>query len=214
MSIKLRSTKVIINGQEQTIVPGALPNSPSNGYFAIDSSDNKLKVWHTAKNRWIILGDAEDIFFDNSSNDFTSTNVQDAIEESYNSAIAKPRFSIVTAFNGTTGNNDWLGYNELIPGDQVPIRIPMNCKLKEITFAYRDTLIGSASVDGEFRLYKNGLSNPTNVVHTETFSNQNNGKIVSGLNISFSSNDVMVGRWTDLGSNPNDMAIAYFFQVE
>lgn len=218
MSYRLKGQKVIINGVEQIITPGTLPGSPANGHFAIDSSDNKLKVWHQSKNRWIILGDAIDIFFDNSTNGFTSTEVQHAIEEAYSTAVQKPRFSIVTSFNGTIGNNDWLGYNELIPGDQVPIRIPRNCKVREITFAYKNTELlgiptGSSLIDGTFKLYKNGLSDPTNVIHTEVFTNQASGKVVTGLNLSLNQGDFIVGRWTDQGDNPSDMAICYFFEV-
>lgn len=213
MSYRLKGPQVIIEGDINKIVPQTLPVTPVDGQFIIDIADKKLKAWNATLTRWVILGDALDVVFDNATNDFVSTNVQEAIEEARTTAILKPRFSIVTTFNGTVGN-DWLGYSELIPGNEVPIRIPLNCKLKEITFAYRDTLLGSASIDGVFRLYKNGFTNPTNVVHTETFTNQNNGKLVSGLSIAFGANDFMVGQWTDTGSNPNDMVIVYFLQVE
>jgi len=213
MSYRFKGQKVIIEGVENIIVPTSLPGSPEDGYLAVDSSDGKLKVYNETKARWVVLGDAEDIVFNNTSNGYTATEVQSAIEESFNSAILKPRFSIVTTFNGTTGN-EYLGYSELIPGDKTPIRIPLNSVLKEITVAYRDTLLGSASIDGTYRLYKNGLSNPGDVVHTEVFSNQNNGKLITGLNISFNANDYMVGQWVDQGSNPKDMVIVYFFQVQ
>ncbi|NJO48140.1 MAG: hypothetical protein HC840_00330 [Leptolyngbyaceae cyanobacterium RM2_2_4] len=162
---------------------------------------------------------ASDVPFSNSGNGFTAINAQEAIEEAKTTSILKPRFSIVTVFNGTIGNNNWLGYSELVPGDQVPIRIPLNSKLKEITVAYKNTNLleiptGSNLIDGRLQVFKNGLTDPTNIVHTETFTNQANGKVITGLNISFATGDYLVSRWKDDGDNPSDMAIVYFFQVE
>lgn len=159
------------------------------------------------------------VTFNNASNGYAATNAQAAIEESKTSAILKPRFSIVTTFNGTIGNNDWLGYDNLIPGDQVPIRIPLNSKLKEITIAYKNTDLlgiptGSNLIDGRLQIFKNGFIDPTNIVHTETFTNQANGKVITGLNVAFTASDFLVGRWKDDGDNPSDVAIVYFFQVE
>lgn len=150
---------------------------------------------------------AEGVPFDNSTNGFTSTDTQAAIEE-IGTGLATTRFTIVTTFNGSIGNNQWLGYNELLPGNNVPIRLPVNCILKELSFSYSGT-----SVDGEFRLFKNGLVDPTNVVYTETFTNQDNGKIVSSLNISLSSGDYIVGKWIDTGTNPSDLALVYYFET-
>lgn len=219
MSYKFKGQKIIINGVEQIIVPSSPPGSPEDGSIIVDVADNKLKVWHQSKNRWLVLGDAADIVFDNSTNGYTAIQAQAAIEESKNVAIAKPRFSVTTTFNGTVGNNDWLGYSELIPGDQVPIRVPVNCKLKEVTIAYKNTALlgiptGSNLIDGRLQVYKNGLTDPTDVVHTETFTNQANGKIITGLNVSFSAGDFLVSRWRDDGDNPSDAVIVYFFQIE
>lgn len=166
-----------------------------------------------------LRGVAHEYWFDNSSNGFISTHTQAAIEEAKSSAILKPRFSIVTTFNGTVGNNNWLGYSELIPGNEVPIRVPLNSKLKEITVSYKNTDLlgiptGSNLIDGRLQVFKNGLTDPTDIVHTETFTNQANGKIIAGLNISFAAGDYLVSRWKDDGDNPSDMAIVYFFQVE
>lgn len=219
MSYTLKGPKVIINGDINLLVAKTLPITPTDGQVEIDSADKKLKVWNATLTRWIILGDASDILFDNNSNGYTATNVQAAIEESKTEAILKPRFSITTTFNGSVGNNNWLSYNELIPGNQVPIRIPLNCTLREVTIAYKNTDLlgiptGSNLIDGRLQIYKNGLTDPTNIIHTETFTNQANGKIISGLNISFDAGDFLVSKWKDDGDNPSDMAIVYFFQVE
>lgn len=161
---------------------------------------------------------AQSIPFSNATNGFTSVNVQAAIEEAKAAAIAASRFCITTTFNGTIGNNEWLGYSEVLPGNNVPIRLPFQCRLKEIQFSYTQTTlggipIGSDQVDGRFDLYKNGLVSPTNVVFQGTFTNDAGGKTFSSVNVDFAAGDFMVGRWVDLGDNPSDMAILYFFQV-
>lgn len=106
MSYRFKGPKVIIEGQENLIVPSSLPVSPSDGYFAIDNSDNKFKVWSTAKNRWIILGDASDVVFDNSSNGFSSTDTQSAIEEAQNFPKIKYFYQSATGETQTTSTND------------------------------------------------------------------------------------------------------------
>lgn len=161
---------------------------------------------------------AKSIPFDSNGTEFSSTAVQEAILEAKQLALANSRFTIVCVFNGTIGNNNWLGYSELLPGNQVPIRLPKNCKLREISFSYSvSSLLGvpisGDQITGKFKIFKNGLTDPDNVVHTEQFTNQVGGKIVSGLNISLNVNDYIVGKWIDEGNNPSDMAIVYFFEV-
>lgn len=151
---------------------------------------------------------ANKITFDNSSNGFVATNTQTAIEESKTTAIGKARFTIVTTFNSTVGGNNWLGYNELLPGNVTPIRIPVSCTLKEITLSWNGT-----SVDGTFVLYKNGTSAGNIIYTSSSISNQSGGIIFTGLNLSFVNGDYYIGRWTDSGDNPSDMAVVYFFQT-
>lgn len=164
---------------------------------------------------------ADKVIFDNVTNGFTSTNTQTAIEEAKRSSIAKGRFIITTTFNSTVGNNDWLGFSELIPGDQVPITIPLNSKLREVVVRYKNSelLLGIISIssgnkiDGRLQIYKNGLTDSTNVVHTESFVSQPNGKLITGLNVTFNAGDYMVSKWKDDGTNPSDMVIMYCFEV-
>lgn len=161
---------------------------------------------------------SKNILFNNLTNGFSATEAQSAIEESKNQSLGKSRFTIVCTFNSTVGNNNWLGYNELLPGNQVPIRLALKCRLREISFSYnQNSILGiplsGENVDGQFQLYKNGLTDPTNVVYTETFTNQPGGKIVAGLSLDFAANDFMIGKWIDTGDNPSDMAITYYFEA-
>lgn len=164
-----------------------------------------------------LYGAAADLFFSNSINGFSSKTVQQAIEEAKSIALSKSRFCITTCFNGTVRNNQWLGFSELLPGNRVPIRIGTNCTLKEIAVSYdQSNLIGiplsSENIDGQLKIFKNGLTDPTHVVHTETFTNQPGGKIITGLNIALQAGDFIVARWADQGDNPSDMGIVYYFQ--
>lgn len=209
MSYRFKGPKVILEGDINKIVAQTLPVTPEDGQFVIDSTDKKLKVWNATAARWIILGDAVDQVFDNSTNGFTADNTQEAIEEAKDAAPGKARASIICTFNGTVGNNNWLGYSELIPGDQVPILIPFNCVLKEMTVVYQNAFLGSPSIDGRLDLYKNGTAGG-NIVFQHTFTNDNDGAILFP-EITFATGDQLRGRWVDQGDNPSDMVICYFF---
>lgn len=226
------STKNILNRQlsnnESYTVPygqwakavdeNLLINDITNGLIIVNDGTSDLSpsngIDHLKK---YYIDTAEQTPFDNSSNGFTSTNAQDAIEEAKSTATGLSRYTITCVFNSSIGNNNWLGYSELLPGNQVPIRIAVKSKIREITFSYNQSNIlgiplSSENVDGTFKLYKNGLTDPTHVVATIAFVNQPGGKIVTGLNISLNSGDFIVGRWTDQGDNPSDMAIVYHFE--
>jgi hypothetical protein len=146
--------------------------------------------------------------FSNAINGFTATESQAAIEEAKNTAPGKARVAITTTFNGTVGANQWLGYNELLPGNQVPILLPFACTLKEVSV----TWVGAA-VDGQIKFFKNGTTDPTNVIHTQTFTNQSDGGYFT-VNQAFAAGDSVRGRWIDQGDNPSDMALVYFFLLD
>lgn len=165
-----------------------------------------------------LTGIAGDQWFDNSTNGFSAKTTQSAVEEAKDIALGKSRFTIVCTFNGTVGNNNWLGFSEVLPGDQVPIRLPLKCRLKEIQFSYTQSSLlgiplGSEQVDGRFDLYKNGLTSPANVVFQGTFTNNAGGKYFTNINVDLNAGDWIVGRWVDQGDNPSDLAIVYFFEV-
>lgn len=155
-------------------------------------------------------GQASELRFNNASNSFPSSTIQATIEDVY----ALQRFAITTTFNGSIGNNTWLGYSELLTGNNVPILVPKKAILREITFSYTNTQIlgiptGSNLVDGTFQLF---INNQTTVTQSITFTNQASPRLVSGLNIAVNAGDWFLGRWIDQGDNPSDLAIVYFFQ--
>lgn len=146
--------------------------------------------------------------FSNSGNGFTATNVQDAIIEAKDTAVGKARFAMVFAHNGTVGNNTWLGFNELVPSNTTPLIVPVDCKLSELAMSF-----AGANVDGVLLIYKNGTSNPANVIYSNTFTNQNTSKLMTGLNLSLVAGDQLRAQWQDTGDNPNDAALQWFFQA-
>jgi len=146
--------------------------------------------------------------FDNATNSFTSSEVQSAIEEAKTTAPGKARVSITTVFNATITANQWLGYSDQLPGDVVPIRLPFACTLKEVSVSWN-----GAAVDGQIKLFKNGIVDPTNVIFTQTFTNVNGGSYFT-VNQSFAAGDLLRGRWIDQGDNPSDMAVVYFFLLD
>ena len=101
MSYRFRAKHVIINGEHQIIIPGNLPENPTNGYYVIDSLDNKLKVYNENKSRWIVLGDAEDVYFDNTLAQLEGdpANIQEAIEKVKGFRVQPIQFQYIGKMN-------------------------------------------------------------------------------------------------------------------
>lgn len=101
MSYNFKSQTFTVNGEEVKLTPKALPSSPEDGYICVDESDGKLKVYNESKARWIILGDAEDVFFDNSVADLKDNpdNVQEAIEKVKGFRVQPLQFQYIGELN-------------------------------------------------------------------------------------------------------------------
>lgn len=149
---------------------------------------------------------AASVPFDNDTNGYAAEDVQAAIEESKITAVALPRYAIVTTFNGTVSNNQWLGYSNLLPGDSVPIIIPSNAVLKEISFSNVRN-----NVNGDLVLYRNGTA-AGDIITSIPVDNIRSGVFL--VNLSFQTGDALRGRWVETGTNPNDLSLVYFFQIE
>lgn len=148
---------------------------------------------------------ANNIPFDNTSNGFISTDVQDAIEEVDNNNT-NARVSIPLLANSTVSNNQWVGYSELIPSNTTPIVLPWNCQMTNISFANSNT-----SVDGIFEIYKNGLL-VANRIYQWQFTNSNNTNYLS-LTLNFVAGDELSFKWVDQGTNPADAVWVLFFTL-
>lgn len=146
--------------------------------------------------------------FDNSSNGFVSTNVQAAIEEAKTTAEGKARYALSLINNGTLTNGQFIGYNELLPGDQTLIVFPVACAIKEVVFT-------NSSVNnlGTFTFRKNstaGASYRTWTINTGATVKQ---QVLTGINDTFASGDYVTIKWAKTGgSTPSDMALVLYIQ--
>lgn len=213
MSYKLKGQKIIIEGEEQIITPSSLPVAPEDGHYAIDSSDGKLKVYNETKSRWIILGDAEDVVFDNSSNGFISDNTQDAIEE----VKANSTSSIIQATfqNNGTSSNIWLNHGESpIPSNNTPFIIPFDCKFVGISFS-NDSSGVDLDVEVNISNFNNGSTIDKTFIYElrdvrdyiKTDINTNNANLI------LNAGDKAAVYLRDQGSNPNDPVVYLYFKT-
>jgi hypothetical protein len=97
MSYRLKGKNIIFDGDRTKFIPKSLPAEPEQYEIIVDIADNKLKTWDGS--RWIVLGDAIDIFFDNSTNGFVANTVQEAIEELAENGITIDALTEFEAFD-------------------------------------------------------------------------------------------------------------------
>lgn len=139
---------------------------------------------------------------------FSASTIQDATIEARTAAVVTARYTVVTTFNAVVSDRQWLGYNNLLPGNTVPIVVPVNSTLKEITMSFNGT-----SVSGKLELYRSGTSTE-NKVYTLTLANVNTSIVATDVNTVFTSGEFLRGRWVDEGANPQDLVIVYVFQAD
>jgi hypothetical protein len=108
---------------------------------------------------WDFYFTAKNIDFDNSVNGFTSTNVQNAIEEVKTYGEGFPRAGIPLTYNGTLSTGNYVTYTELLANPR--ILFPVKIKLKELTWVNNNTTLGAFN----FQFYKNGQA-PGNLIYT------------------------------------------------
>lgn len=144
--------------------------------------------------------------FDNSTNGYTSTNVQEAIEEGVSTALETPIYTILLQHNGTVSNGTWMGYDSLLPGDDTPIIIPKDADLISFTFSN-----SNSGADYTLTFRKNSLvATPfyTNSrVNTQFFSQELPSPEL------FSAGDRIYIQYGDDGSNASDAVIVLAFRA-
>ena len=96
---------------------------------------------------------AESIPFNNSENDFASTNVQEAIEEAREGGVGVPRYAVLCAYQGSSDDR-WLEFFRDISSEDVPFVVAEDSVLKGAS-------VGVESWDDnnpvEFSIRKNGI---------------------------------------------------------
>jgi len=139
------------------------------------------------------------IIFDNSTNDFTADNVQDAIEEAKNTAEGFPRAGIRAIANGVVGNDDWIGPNELMP-DTPMVVFPVKTRINEITWSN-----DLDRTNRQFRIQFRSGSKTGTIFYTLTVTSTNPGYgYVDGLSFEFNPGTAIFAQYKDDGNNCSD----------
>jgi len=167
MAYKFKSNKVILQGKEELkIIPAPLPDNPVNGFIWLDSVDNKFKVYSEEKERWLTLGDAEDVVFDNSSNGFSSTNVQDAIEEAPNKA--KKSGILILCYNASS-TDMWLGFGDkLVPTNDSAWSPPFDCHITQVQFTNKKSGTSSQKTINEIKCHSMSYSEDRSITTSDS----------------------------------------------
>lgn len=146
---------------------------------------------------------AEQIPFDNDTNDFDSDNVQDAIEESQETAKGFPRAGLPLIHNGTVSNNDLISYSNLTPN--VPIVFPVETQINEVTFSNDRT-----SVECDIELWLDDVGGSGTLAKTLNISTGGGVTEVFDINadnVILSPGQILQLRYIDQGTNARDMAV-------
>jgi hypothetical protein len=141
---------------------------------------------------------SKSLAFDNSTNGFTSTDAQAAIEEAKQNAEGFPRAGIRSNYNGTVTANQWLGPSELFPNTPLLVA-PVGLKINEITWSNQTTNVA-------FRIQFRLGSKTGTIFYTLTVTSPNSGYgYVTGVNYSLAAGDIIYAQYLDDGTNCSDM---------
>lgn len=138
--------------------------------------------------------------FDNSTNGYLATNLQDAIEET-NSLLL---YVISITRNGTMSNGDWIGKGELLANTASYV-CPRKLQLIGMSWAN-----SSANVDFDLEFYKNGRA--TTKFRTYEARNLTYG-YGYGWTDAFNDGDYLDIKYIDQGDNAADFAIDLIFKA-
>lgn len=89
--------------------------------------------------------------FDNTSNGFTSEEVQSAIEEVDGKVTGKPRAIVTFGYQGNANTGRWLETFDSVSSNQVPFVTAEPAKIVALSLVNKNTNTGTVS------LYKNGI---------------------------------------------------------
>lgn len=189
----LLSTDDVINELSTLITSGdVIVNDGINDFSTTNEGINFLKYPDSASN----------ITFTPTA-DIAHNTVQEAIAAGVSTAINTPRYTIPLIYNGTVGNNEFIGYSNLIPGDATPIVIPVKSVLQEYTFS------NSKYADFTIELRKN--STTATVFNTATNTNTTQ-YVQSEINQTFNAGETIFIKYLDNGVNASDLGLILIFQ--
>jgi hypothetical protein len=116
--------------------------------------------------------------FDPTNTGFTSINVQDAIVESYNTAIEKARFALPAAFDANANTGRWLEWFKSVDSQTSPFVMPRDSQVAELSLSNANTT-ATATVS----LFKNGVFIQSISLAAEQYTT------ITGLSVMFNAGD-------------------------
>jgi hypothetical protein len=142
--------------------------------------------------------------FDNTSNGFTATNVQTAIEEARNTATGLLMYTVSVTCNGSMSNGQWIGKGELL-SNTVTYVAPRSLQLIGASWGN-----SNANVDFDLEFFKNGRG--TTKFRTFQIRNLTYGYEFNWSD-SFVAGDFLDIKYVDQGDNASDFAIDLIFKA-
>lgn len=152
------------------------------------------------------IPNAQDVPFDNSTNGYVADNVQEAIEEGVSTALDTPVYTIVLTWNGTISNGEFYGYSNLLPGDDTPITIPIDCEFVAFSWSNRKS---GADYTLDFRKNSTGAT----VFLSESRTNTQNFSFELTTPEPFSAGDEIYIEHGDDGTNASDVGLVLAFRA-
>lgn len=144
--------------------------------------------------------------FDNDGTLIEAEDTRSAIVEAFNSA-APLRTTIPLLYNGTLSNNEFIGYTNLLPGDDTPIVVPITGEFSGFTFSNSRT---GPDFSIEFRLN----STTGTVFYTYVNSNTQTESISLPTPETVTAGDEIYLKYIDQGTNAADAAIVLQFRAQ
>lgn len=142
--------------------------------------------------------------FDNEVNNFVADNTQDAIEELLDLA-APLRVPIPLVYNGTLSNGNWIGYSNLLPGNNTPIVVPITGVLDGFTWSNQQS---SADFALTFRKNSTGAA----IFFTWSVDNTRSASVFLPTPEPFSAGDTIFIQYVDQGTNASDATVVLLFK--
>lgn len=145
--------------------------------------------------------DASNIYYNSTMYD----NVQDAIDN-IGDLVAPLRVPISLVHNGTVGNNTFIGYSNLLPGDSTPIVVPITGTFTGFTWSNSNS---TADFALEFRL----VSTTATKFFTWTATNTQTSSVVLPTPEAVTTGQKFYVKYLDQGDNSSDAVIILQFRA-
>lgn len=137
--------------------------------------------------------------------DATFDNVQDAIDN-IDLLVTPIRIPIALVYNGTLSNGDWIGYSNLLPGDDTPIIAPVTGTFTGFTWS-------NSKTNCDFALEFRKNSTVATPFFTWSVDNTQTAFVNLGTPEAFTAGDKIFVKYIDEGINATDATIVLQFKA-